>query len=62
MQREISKISGLEILEDSVEDLVVEPISHHPGRKVAGVCLGKYVYVVYYCAPVHILVGLSAGS
>ena len=41
MQSEISNTPGLEILEDSVEDLVLEPIAHHPGCKVTGVCLGK---------------------
>ena len=41
MQNEISNTPGLEILEDSVEDLVLEPIAHHPGCKVTGVCLGK---------------------
>ena len=41
MQNEIANTSGLEILEDSVEDLVLEPIAHHPCCKVTGVCLGK---------------------
>lgn len=41
MQNEMSNTSGLEILEDSVEDLVLEPIAQHPGCKVTGVCLGE---------------------
>lgn len=50
MQKEVSNIPGLEILEDSVEDLIIEPISDHPGRVVTGVCLGeeKNVHVPVY--------------
>ena len=53
MQNEILNTSGLEILEESVEDLVVEPTAHHPGHKVTGVCLGKEhgscVMLMYMC-------------
>ena len=52
MQKEVSDIPGLEILEDSVEDLIIEPISNHPGRVVTGVCLGEekniHVHVPVY--------------
>ena len=49
MQNEISNTSGLEILEDSVEDLVMESIAHYPGCKVTGVCLGKKYVILCDC-------------
>lgn len=55
MQKEILNIPGLEILEDSVEDLVIETISNHPGRAVSGVCLGEdnmYLYI-YILGHIH---------
>ena len=59
MQKEILNIPGLEILEDSVEDLIIEPISNHPGRAVTGVCLGKekctciFTYHIYMRLLLH---------
>ena len=40
MQEEIRNTPGLELMEDSVESVVVEPTKSHSGRKVTGVCLG----------------------
>jgi tRNA uridine 5-carboxymethylaminomethyl modification enzyme len=41
MQKEISDTPGLEKMEGTVEDLVIEPNPDSQGRRVAGVCLGS---------------------
>lgn len=41
MQREVLNISGLDVLEDSVEDLILESNTHFPDQKVTGVRLGR---------------------
>ena len=51
MQQELLNTAGLEILEDSVEDLVIESTAKHPGRKVIGIHLGMCMYCIFIMSP-----------
>ena len=55
MQEEISKITGLKVVEDSVEDVLFQPASFPSGRRVAGVCLGMLHFGTSLCCKLHAL-------